>query len=132
MTNNPRNTITFDPDTYKKIKNIADKEGKSQACVVRDLVDEALTLRVSTENIDMITMIIREQLRDVMQPQIERLAALSAKTCVQSAASTILCAETISKLLPIELQQDFVEVYEAAKKKGVAYTKQRINLEDDD
>lgn len=130
MTNNPRPTITFTPETYAKIKNIAQKEGKSISAVVRELTEASLTLRVTNENVDFITKIIREQVRDVMQPSVERLAALNAKTCVQSATAAFLCAETINRFVPPALREDVVNVYDAARKKGVAYTKQRIHFND--
>lgn len=129
---NPRQTITFEPQTYQKIKNIARNENKAVSAVVRELMEEALTLRITSENVDFITKIIREQVRDVMQPSVERLAALNAKTCVQSATAAFLCAETINRFVPPALQEDVVNVYEAARKKGVAYTKQRIRGADTD
>ena len=74
----------------------------------------------------MITHIIREQLRDILKPDIERLAALSAKTCVQSSTAAYLTAETISKFVPLQEQEEFRECYEKARKKGVEYTRRKL------
>lgn len=38
-----------------------------------------------------------------------------------SASATYLTAETIARFLPLELQEDYLEVYEKARKKAIAY-----------
>lgn len=58
-----------------------------------------------------------------MQPSVERLAALSAKTCIQASTAAYLTAETIARFVPDEFQEDVQQVYEDARKKGVRYTK---------
>lgn len=65
-----------------------------------------------------------------MQPSIERLAALSAKTCIQTSAAAYLTAEAIARFVPVELQEDVAAVYEDARKKGVRYTKSRVSDEE--
>ena len=121
-----RISVTFDEETFKQFEHIAHRENRSISSVIRDYSMESLKVESNTENIDMITKIIREQLRDVMQPSVERLAALSAKTCIQSATAAYLTAETINKFVPLQEQEDFIAVYEAAKKKAVEYTKSKV------
>lgn len=118
-----RITITLDKATYTQIKNIADKNHTSISEAVRRYLDAGLNGSLSESNIDYISNIIREQLRIVMQPSIERLAALSAKTCIQASTAAYLTAETIARFVPVELQEDVQQVYEDARKKGVRYTK---------
>mgnify|MGYP000043535399 FL=1 len=118
-----RITITLDKATYTQIKNIADKNHISISEAVRRYLDAGLNGSLSESNIDYISNIIREQLRIVMQPSIERLAALSAKTCIQASTAAYLTAETIARFVPVELQEDVQQVYEDARKKGVRYTK---------
>ena len=79
-----RITVTFDSETYKLLKNISDKNHISISETVRRYTEAGLNGNVSESNINYISAIIREQLRIVMQPSIERLAALSAKTCIQA------------------------------------------------
>lgn len=98
--------------------------------IVREAAIDNLTVRINAENIDMITQIIREQLRDVLKPDIERLAALSAKTCVQSSTAAYLTAETISKFVPLSEQENFRDCYEKARKKGVEYTRRKLDHEE--
>lgn len=123
--NRHRICVTFEESTYNQLNSIAKRENRSVSSVIREYTKESLKVNANVEYIDQITQIIREQLRDVMQPSIERLAALSAKTCVQSATAAYLTAETINKFVPISEQEDFIAVYEAARKKAVEYTKSK-------
>ena len=128
--NRERVTVTFDGDTYMQLKNIADKNHISISEAVRRYIEAGLNGSLSEANIDYISQIIREQLRIVMKPSIERLASLSTKTCIQASAAAYLTAETIARFVPEELQEDVQLVYEEARKKGVRYTKTKIVDED--
>ena len=75
----------------------------------------------------MIVDIIDEQLRAIMKPHVERLAALSAKGAIMSATSTFLNAQALADFVPVDKRKDLVEVYEKARLKGVAYVKGRVS-----
>lgn len=122
---NPRIPVTFDEETMEQLKKIAKHRGESISEVVRGLVDEGLKIQVSNDNIDLITKIVREQLQMLMDGYVERLASISAKGTIMSATSTYLTAETISRFVPLELQMEYQEAYEQARKKGVAYLKSK-------
>ena len=128
--NRERVTVTLDADTYRQLKNIADKNHISIAEAMRRYIDAGLNGTLSESNINYISAIIREQLRIVMQPSVERLAALSAKTCIQASAAAYLTAETIARFVPLELQDDVHTVYEDARKKAVRYTKNKTGDEE--
>lgn len=133
--NRERITVTLDHDTYNQLKNIADKNHISIAEAMRRYIEAGLNGNLTESNINYISTIIREQLRIVMQPSVERLAALSAKTCIQASTAAYLTAETIARFVPEELQEDVKSVYEDARKKGVHYMKNKIpddNVSDDD
>ena len=104
---------------------IADKNGDSVAGTVRDLVQRSLDGELAAANITFIAGIIREQLKDVMQPYVERLAAISAKSGVQAGAAAYLAAEAIAKFVPVNMQAEVSETYEQARKKAVAYMQRR-------
>ena len=125
-----RINVTFEVSDYEQIRNLAHKEGRTMSEIVREAAIDNLTVRINAENIDMITQIIREQLRAVLKPDIERLAALSAKTCVQSSTAAYLTAETISKFVPLQEQENFRDCYEKARKKGVEYTRRKLDHEE--
>lgn len=123
-----RISVTFDDDVYRQLKLIADKNGDSVASVVRELVQRSLDGELTAANLTFITSIIREQLKDVIQPFIERLAALNAKTGVQAGAAAYLAAEAIAKFVPNNMQAEVTETYEQARKKAVAYMQRRGDL----
>lgn len=121
----PRLTVTFDEDMMEQLKKISNYRGESIAEVIRSFVEEGLKVQASVDNIDLITKIVREQLQMLMDGYVERLASISAKGTIMSATSTYLTAETISRFVPLELQMEYQEAYEQARKKGVAYLKSK-------
>lgn len=123
-----RISITFDDEVYRQLKLIADKNGDSLGGTVRDFVQRSLDGELASANISFISSIIREQLKDVMQPYVERLAAISAKSGVQAGAAAYLAAEAISKFVPDNMQAEVSETYEQARKKAVAYMQRRGDL----
>ncbi len=123
-----RISITFDDETYRQIKLISDKNGDSLASTIRTLIQHSLDGELTKSNMDFIAGIIREQIRDVLHPQVERLAAMNAKTGVQAGTAAYLTAETIAKFVPQELQEDVRDTYERARKKAVAYMQRRGEL----
>lgn len=127
-----RINVTFDLETYDQIHLLADLRNTHMSEVIRLWSLEALNGQVAANNIDLITKIMSSELKNIIQPQIERLASLNAKTCIQASTSAYLNAEALANLVPLELQQDLEYVYEVARKKGVAYTKNKIsNILDD-
>lgn len=130
MSKKHRLTVTLDDENYLQIQNIAHKQGKSMSEVLRTAAMESLTVSINVENIDMITDIIRTQLRDILQPSVERLATLSSKTCVQAAAAAYLAAEAIGKFVPPAQQEEVVEAYNQARRKGVEYTRRKSETND--
>lgn len=115
-----RINITFDEETYRTLKTLAAKDHVSIATLVRQYTEEGITGKVTQDNIDFISVILREQLVNILTPQVERLASLSAKTCIEATTATYLTAETIAKFVPGEDQEDMREVYEKARKKAIA------------
>lgn len=129
MSRNPRINVTFDTDTYEKIRAIAHKQNRDMSDVVREWAVSGLNGKLGADNIDLITQIIRDQLKAVMQPQIERLASIEAKTCIQASAAYYLTAEVLSKFVPEEYLENYYEVTEAARRKGVEYLKRKPEKE---
>lgn len=125
---NTRINVTFDEASYNQIRLLAHKEGISMGELLRRWSAEKLNGELSKDNIDYICRIIREQLRDTLQPSVERLASLSAKGCVMSGAAAILSAEAIARFVSPDLQQDVQDTFTHAKKQAARYT-QAKNME---
>lgn len=123
MNQNPRINVVFDPETYEQIKGVAGRQNKSMSEIVRNWSMQGLNGELNAKNIAFITELLRDQLQDVMQPYVNRLAALSAKTCIQAGTAAYLSAEAILKFVPSKQQEEVEVSYELARKKAVAYLK---------
>lgn len=123
-----RINVTFDEDTYNTIKVIAERNNTSMSDVVREYTYQGLKAQVGADNIDLITKIIREQLQAILKPSVERICSISAKAGVMSAAATFLNAEAINKFVPVEQQEEVRDVYETARKKGIAYMQSKVDV----
>lgn len=126
---NTRINVQFDIDSYKQIKLIADKNHISMSEVVRSWAMQGLNGTLTQKNLDILIPIIREQLSSILDPAVNRLASLSAKTCVQAGAAAYLTAEAILKFVPENKSEEVIESYERARKKSVLYTKGKADLD---
>ncbi|MDI9241924.1 hypothetical protein [Fusibacillus kribbianus] len=126
MARTPRIPVALKPESYEKLKLYAHKEGRSMSEVAAEYIEAGLKGEVGLDNIDLITKIIREQLNNVIEPYIDRLAALSAKGALYGATSMLLNAETISRFVDVDQQMDIQEAYNKAKARAVEITKIKI------
>lgn len=120
---------TFNEVTYNQIKQLAHKENKDMSQLIREWTEERLKGEVTQNHIDFLCRIMREQLKDVLTPYMERIIALSAKSSIQAGTAAYLTAETISRFLPAELSADVQEVYEQARKKAIRDNQSKITDE---
>lgn len=128
-TKRPRVYVTLTPAVHKQIKDMARKSHRSTSDIMRELVEKGLDLEVTQQNLDYMSIFLREQLGDVMRPYMDRIISLQSKTCIQAGAAAYLSAETIRKFVPSEEQMEVLEAYEAARKKAVEYTRRKIDMD---
>lgn len=124
--------VVVDDDTYNQIKAISEKRHCSMSEVGRSFILDGLNGDLTKSNIDFVAGIVREQLKTVLYPSVERLAALSAKTCMQAGTAAYLTAETLAKFVPAEYQMDFEEAYNKARTKSYRDMKQRIDIDSEE
>ncbi len=117
--------LLLEQETYDNLEKLAALRGGSTTVsdIIRESIDYNLTANYCVENIDLITRIVREELQDILKPALDRIAALSSKSCVQAATAAYLNAEALSRFVPEKERMDVKEAYDAARKKGVAYVK---------
>lgn len=115
--------VRFTSKQIEDINRFAEIKGYNFSEAVRELCDKGLQIQVSNDNIDLVAEIIEERLRSILKPQVERLAAISAKGAIMSATSSYLNAQAIVDFVPKERRREFLEVYEKARLKGIAYVK---------
>lgn len=121
---------TFDIETYKKIKAIAHKEEKDMSDVVRDWAIQGLNGTLVESNLEVLAPIIREQLKVVLEPMLERMISLEAKTCIQSGTAAYLAADAILKFVPPTQREDVQESYEKARRQSIQYMKTKVHLDE--
>lgn len=117
--------MRFTGKQIEDINRFAEIKGYNFSEAVRELCDKGLQIQVSNDNIDLVAEIIEERLRSILKPQVERLAAISAKGAIMSATSSYLNAQAIVDFVPKERRREFLEVYEKARLKGIAYVKNK-------
>lgn len=115
--------VRFTGKQIEDINRFAEIKGYNFSEAVRELCDKGLQIQVSNDNIDLVAEIIEERLRSILKPQVERLAAISAKGAIMSATSSYLNAQAIVDFVPKERRREFLEVYEKARLKGISYVK---------
>lgn len=123
--------VLLTEEEYLNLKKYVAKNNQSMSNIAREYISQGLKGTLTEDNIDFLLPIIREQVKSVMTPMIERLAAMTAKTCVQSGTAAYLSAEALSSFVPIERQKAFIESYDAARKKAVQYLKRGTDYEKD-
>lgn len=121
--NGHRINVKFTEKDYETISNIAAKKGVSMSEVVRQWAIQGINGTLTEDNMEFIIPIIRKQLQDILSLHVDRLASLSAKTCIQAGTAAYLNAEVISRFLPESKQLDYQEAYDKSRKKAVEYLK---------
>lgn len=124
-------SILFNDEEYENLKRYAALSGTSMSDVGRAFIAKGLSGELTQANIDFLTPIIRSQLKSIMDIQYERLAALTAKTCIQAGTAAYLSAEALNSFVPASQQKNFMEAYEAARKKSVKYTQGSLGTDID-
>lgn len=117
--------MTLELSTYNELEKLAAARQITIPDLIREHIDQGMTINYEVENLDFITGIIREQLSAILIPTMNRIAALQSKTCIQAATSAYLNAEVINKFVPEKYQEEYLDVYEAARKKAIAYTRNK-------
>lgn len=123
-------TVEFTDEEYAQIRAIASKSHKSMAAVVRDFTTQGLNGTVTENNIEFLSPVIREQVKGVIEPMMERMIALTAKSCIQSGTAAYLSADAILKFVQPSQRTEVQESYEAARKKSIAYMKSRVDIDE--
>lgn len=121
-----RINVSFTPEAYEQIEHIAAKENISLSEYVRDATLMRLNTNILNENMDFVCSVLRNQIRESLIPFENRIASMTAKTCIMSATAAFLTAETINRLVPYDRQEDVQVVYDKARKKAALYVKNNL------
>jgi len=114
-----RLTVGYSPEDYETLDILAASKHCSKAELIRDFTLQGLKGELNANNIDFTTTIVREQIKNIIDPLMERMIALQAKSYYEAATASILSAETITKFVPLEYQDDFEAVYNKARESAI-------------
>lgn len=128
----PRISVTLDRDSYNKIKIIAHKQNRDMSDLIREWTIQGMNGELTEKNLEIIVPIIREQIKNVIEPMLERSISLTAKTCIQAGTAAYLSADSILKFVPKEQREDVRESYEKARKQAIEYMRSKVKLEADE
>lgn len=109
--------------TYEAIEKIAVAQRKTRVQVVRELVEAGLVATGYKQDEEYLAKLIQESLKAVLQPSVERLAAISAKATQISSAAFFMDI-FVSRLMLPHGEQDLIDQAAAdARKLGIEYLK---------
>lgn len=111
------------PEMDQTVRNIAAADGRSVSAVYRDLVEKGLVAGGYRSGSKDLSAMVQEAVQEALRPQVERLAAISAKGTQIGAAAFFLAMYNGKAATPDYLRQEFEDVAVQARKMGVEYLK---------
>lgn len=123
-------TTIYTEEKFEQIQTLAAKKNTSMNAIVNEFVEQGLNGTITENNLDVIVPIIREQIKSILEPSIERVISLTAKTCIQAGTAAYLSADAIYKFVPAAQREEVENSYDAARKKSVQYMKSKVNTKE--
>jgi len=118
-------------ETEAAITRIAQGSQKAKSEILRDLVEKGLVSIGAKTDEDYLQGVIRHTVQEVMKPQVERLAAISAKAAQISGAAFFMSMYMATKDCPEIQQQGLQEAAASARELGIQYLKLKDQNIDD-
>lgn len=105
------------------ISQIAKEQHRPKSEILRELVDKGLTATGAKVEDSELYEMIRQAVRETMQPQVERLAAISAKAAHISGAAFFMAVYAASHGRSPAEQREIEEAAGTARMLGIQYLK---------
>lgn len=129
-----KRSINFAPDTLKTLDTLAVKNNTTTSELVREYVEKGLSVDGYKQDVDFITSIIRNELmaiyniddiKAVVEHQIERAIKMQMKTGKVSASAFFLLIHTVTCMWPNTTRDDIANLLERSTKHGVGYMQKK-------
>lgn len=120
-------SILVTDEEYENVQKLAAKRNISMSQLGRDFINQGMNGQLTESNIEFLAPLLRNIIRDVSAPQVERLAKMISKTCIISATATYLTADAVYKWVPPEQRQEVNKSFDRAFQQGVLYNKNKVN-----
>lgn len=119
-------TIRFKKDTYQKLLILAQQRGEAVAVVVRRIIEDVVANEMAVAAVDVVAATLRKTIRSELKLTEDRLAKLAAKAATAAATSMYLNTQALKDLG----KHDALDLYQAARKKAVAYLREPVDDEE--
>ena len=111
-------TIKVSPDKYKAIQKLAAKGHENMSAVVRDFIDKGLDVQGYKDDLDLITRIMRREIRVEIGAQAHRLASMMFKIGAISSSNYFLAVRMLADVINPSMQEDFKSINSRARQLG--------------
>lgn len=111
------------PEIHDTVRRIAEAEGRSVSMVYRDLIERGLAAGGYRSGSQDMAGMVRVAVQETVKPQVERLAAISAKAAQISAAAFFLAAYNGRQAVPDYQREAYDDLAAQARKLGIEYLK---------
>lgn len=119
-----KRSVRFKAKSIEEMQKIAVIRRVTVSDIVREYVEKGLTVDSYKEDTDLITVIIRQELKDILEPQISRIVKMLMKIGKVS-AGTMYSNLSFIQLINNEDQEAYFEMISRSLKLGVEYMKKR-------
>ena len=120
--------VRLEKEIHKKLQSIAIAKGTTKSNIIRNYIYKGLKDDGYTENDEKLKNMLKSSLNEILHPQVERLASISAKA-THIAAAAFFMELFAARLSATPEHRDLIdEAAGRARKLGIEYLK----LKDDD
>ncbi|OPX44465.1 hypothetical protein CLHUN_14580 [Ruminiclostridium hungatei] len=119
-----KRSIRFEAGTMKELKKFAGRTNVTVSDIVREYVKKGLTIDSYKEDTHLIREIVREELKDALEPQVNRIVKMLMKIGKVSAGTMYSTLNLIQTISNQEQQEDF-EMVSRCLKLGVECMKKK-------
>jgi len=119
-----KRSIRFEADTIKEIQKLAALRNVSVSDIVREYVKKGLAIDSYKEDTDLIAEIVRQELKEILEPQINRIVKMLMKIGKVSAGTMYSNLNLIQQINDQD-QQEYFEMISKSLRLGVEYMKKK-------
>jgi hypothetical protein len=119
-----KRSVRFKAKSIEDMEKLAAARGISVSDIVREFVEKGLAVDGYKSDIDFITEIIHKELKEVLEPQINRIVKMLMKIGKVS-AGTMYSNLSLIQLISDEDQEAFYEMINRSLRLGVEYMKKK-------
>lgn len=119
-----KRSIRFEAGTMTELKKLAALRNVYVSDIVREFVKKGLTINSYKEDTDLIREIVREELKDILEPQINRIVKMLMKVG-KAAAGAMYSNLNLIQHISDQEQQEFYDMVTRSLRLGVDYMKKK-------